>query len=195
MSVLMQLLGGVFYLLQKIFLSVAERTERENPTNKKWRIWSWVVYLMGLPPWVIIFVLHRNWIAAALEASGAPSMILGLVVAIRGKGKKPKWLDYISLVAIFLGLGYSLYDFRGITTWNQVLEIGIVVGFLVGTYQLAHERPDGYLWYILMCGSNTALMHVQHYPWLVAQQIVSLVFIFDAYFAQRAKSQPETKEG
>ncbi len=88
MLVIMQLLGGGFYLLQKVFLSVAERKERKNPTDKRWRVWAWALYLCGLPPWVVLFVLNHNWIAAALEASGAPAMILALTIALRGKGKE-----------------------------------------------------------------------------------------------------------
>jgi hypothetical protein len=187
MLVIMQLLGGGFYLLQKVFLSIAERAERKNPNNKRWRVWAWIVYLVGLPPWIVIFVVERNWIAAALEASGAPAMILALTIALRGKGQKPGWLDRVAIFAIVAGIAYSLYDFGGLTTLNQFLELGIVLGFLIGTYQLAHEKPAGYLWYILMCSFTAVLMWVEHYPWLVAQQIVSLGFIVDAYMAQRRK--------
>jgi hypothetical protein len=187
MLVLMQLLGGVFYLLQKVFLSIAERSERKNPNDERWRIWAWIVYLVGLPPWIVIFVWERNWIAAALEASGVPAMILGLTIALRGKGQKPGWLDRVAIVAIVAGIAYSAYDFGGFTTTSQFLELGIVLGFLIGTYQLAHEKPAGYLWYLLMCSFTAVLMWVEHYPWLVAQQIVSLGFIVDAYLAQRRK--------
>lgn len=187
MLILMQLLGGVFYLLQKVFLSIAERSERNNPNDKRWRIWAWIVYLVGLPPWIVIFVWERNWIAAALEASGVPAMILGLTIALQGKGQKPGWLDRVAIAAIVAGIAYSAYDFGGFTTMSQFLELGIVLGFLIGTYQLAHEKPAGYLWYLLMCSFTAVLMWVEHYPWLVAQQIVSLGFIVDAYFAQLRK--------
>ena len=186
----MQLLGGGLYLLQKVFLSVAERAERKNPQNKSWRVWAWIVYLLGLPPWIVIFVWERNWIAAALEASGAPAMILALTIALRGKGRKPGWLDRAAFVVIVVGIAYSAYDFGGFTTRTQFLELGIVLGFLIGTYQLAHEKPAGYLWYLLMCSFTAVLMWIQDYPWLFAQQIASLGFIIDAYLAQRRKTRP-----
>lgn len=181
---ILQVWGGIFYLLNKIFLSFSERSESNK---KRWRIASWVVYLIGLPPWVIIFIIERNWIVAALEAGGAPAMVLGLVIAVRGKGKEPKWLDHIALVAIVLGFGYSLYDFGGLHTLTQWLEIGTVAGFLFGTYLLAKENASGYLWFIQMNVANGALMWVEHYPWLVLQQVVSLIFVVDAYLAWKRK--------
>ena len=109
-------------------------------------------------------------------------MVLGLVIALRGTTKNPpRWLDHFALVCIPLGFGYSLYDFGGITTIDQWLEIGLVLGFLVGTYLLAKEWASGYLWYVLMHVTCGWLMWIQGYPWLLLQQLVSLVFIVDAY--------------
>ena len=180
----LQWLGGGFYLLNKIFLSFSEHALlRENQNwRKKWRISSWVVYLLGLPPWVIIFIKERNWIAASVEAGGAPAMILGLVMALRGKeSKAPPLLKRTAQVSIAFGFAYSLYDFGGLNTVNQWLEVGLVVGYLVGTYLLALEKMSGYLWYVLMHVACGWLMWIQGYPWLFLQQVVSLVFIFDAY--------------
>lgn len=184
MHQVLQWLGGGFYLLNKIFLSFSERARNRGDETRarKWRIASWAVYLIGLPPWVIIFVSWRKWIAASVEASGAPAMVLGLVIALRGTTKNlPRWLDHLARVCIPLGFGYSLYDFGGITTINQWLEIGLVLGFLAGTYLLAKERASGYLWYVLMHVTAGWLMWIQGYPWLFLQQLVSLVFIVDAY--------------
>ncbi len=186
-QVLLQAWGGIFYLLNKIFFSRKERARAEN--KKKWQVWAWLVYIIGLPAWVIIFISERNWIAAALEAGGAPTMVLGLVIAFRGKGKEPRWLDYIALVAIVVGLGYSLYDFGGVTAINQVLELGMVTGFLVGTYALAKERPVGYLWFVLMNVSNAILMGIEGYPFLALQQVVSLGFVSDAYLMHRRQAK------
>lgn len=186
----LQWLGGGFYLLNKIFLSFSEHTRnRGNETMaRRWRIASWVVYLFGLLPWVIIFVSWHNWIAASVEASGAPAMLLGLVIAFQGTKKNPpRWLDHLALVCIPLGFAYSLYDFGGLNTINQWLEIGLVVGFLVGTYLLAKERSGGYLWYVLMHVSCGWLMWIQGYPWLFLQQVVSLGFIVDAYRVTRQR--------
>lgn len=184
MHQVLQWLGGGFYLLNKIFLSFSEhaRNRGDEARARKWRIASWAVYLVGLPPWVIIFVSWRNWIAASVETSGAPAMLLGLVIALRGTTKNPpRWLDRLALFCIPLGFGYSLYDFGGITTINQWLEIGLVLGFLIGTYFLAKEQTSGYLWYILMHVTCGWLMWIQGYPWLFLQQLISLVFIVDAY--------------
>lgn len=181
MSALMQILGGIFYLLNKVFLSFAERTEKNNYHQWNWRVWSWITYLIGIPAWLVIFFWERNWIALALEAGGIPAMILGLIIAIKGNGKEPKWLHYIAVLSIVLGLGYSLYDFRGLTSINQVAELAMVTGFLIGTYQIARKKLSGYLWYMLMHIACIWLMYLDNYPWLIIQQIVSLIFVIDAY--------------
>lgn len=188
MDLLLQWLGGGFYLLNKILFSFSERARKKGLTEgaRRWRIASWAVYLAGLALWVIIFASWRNWIAASVEASGAPAMALGLFLAIRGDaGKPPRWLDDFALVCIPLGFAYSLYDFGGLNTLNQWLEIGLVGGFLIGTYRLAKDHADGYLWFVLMHVSCGWLMWIQGYPWLFLQQVVSLIFIADAYLIRR----------
>ena len=186
---LLQLFGGSFYLLNKIFLSFSERSRNRGDEVKarKWRIASWLVYLLGLPPWVIIFISWRNWIAASVEASGAPAMLLGLLLSLRGTTKNPpRWLDHLALICIPLGFAYSLYDFGGLNTINQWLEVSLVIGFLIGTYLLAKERSSGYVWYVLIHVSCGWLMWIQVYQGLFIQQVLSLVFIIDAYrFARR----------
>ena len=181
---IMQIIGGGFYLLNKIFLSFAERSEVEE-TKRKWKMAAWSAFLIGLPPWLVLFYLNRNWIAGCLEAAGGPAMILGLLIAWRGKSETPKWLDYIALVMIPLGLGYSLYDFGGITTVNQVLEIGTAAGFLIGNYLLAKNIPSGYLWYMVMHIFAGLLMFQLSYVFLMVLQIISLGFILDAYWRQK----------
>ncbi len=100
----------------------------------------------------------------------------------------------MAIVAIVAGLAYSLYDFGGLTTITQFIELVLVVTFLIGTYQLAHEKPSGYLLYFIMVCFNGALMWIEHYPWLVAQQVVSLGFIVDAYLAQKRKSNTPRRD-
>lgn len=190
MHELLQWLAGGFYLLNKVFLQFSEYSwkKKENVRARQWRIASWGVYLVGLPAWVIIFIVERNWIAASVEASGVPGMLLGLVLAVRGTTTNPpKWLDRLALVCIPLGFGYSLWDFGGLTTINQWLEIALVGGFLIGTYKLALEQMDGYLWYVLMHVSCGWLMWIEGYRWLFFQQAVSLLFIVDAYRVARAR--------
>lgn len=191
MHEVLQWLGGGLYLLNKIFLSFAERASFHGAdvTSRRWRIASWAVYLIGLPPWVIIFVSWRNWIAAAVEASGAPAMLLGLIIALRGTTQKtPRILHRLAVVCVPLGFAYSLWDFGGLSTLKQWLEIGLVLGFLIGTYQIAKLRPSGYLWFVLMHISCGWLMWIQGYSWLFIQQVVSLVFIADAYYMSHKRT-------
>lgn len=188
LTVILQIWGGLFYLLNKILFS---RSERSNNKQRKrlWHISAWVFYLFGVPAWVIIFVIERNWIAAAIEAGGIPAMFIGISVAMRGHGHQPKWLDYLAKLIAGLGLAVSLYDFGGITTVNQVLELGIASGYLFGTYLLAKEKPNGYLWLMVMNSSTATLMSIQNYPLLMLQQVLSLGFVIDAYWVQRWKSK------
>jgi hypothetical protein len=184
MDLVFQVIGGLFYLLNKVFFSLSERARRraDSAQARSWRIAAWVVYLVGLPPWVILFIQRHNWIAASVEAAGLPAMVLGLVMAARGQDyQPPRWLDRLALAGILVGFAYSLYDFGGLTALTQWLEIGLVVGFLVGTYQLAMDRVSGYLWYVLMHLCCAFLMQLQGLHWLFAQQAISLLFIADAY--------------
>jgi len=64
---------------------------------------------------------------------------------------------------------------------TQWAELGVVVGFLVGTYRLAKDRLDGYLWFLLMNASAGILVYMQGYYWLALQQALSLGFVLDAY--------------
>lgn len=182
MSILAQIIGGMFYLLNKIFLSIAERSEKKKTQSKwGWRTWSWIVYLIGLPAWLVIFFWERNWIAFALEAGCIPAMVLGLLISLKGPHEEPKWLHYVAIASIVVGLGYSLYDFHGITTIKQIAELVMVTGFLVGTYQLARKKLSAYVWYMFMHLACIWLMYLQHYPWLIVQQIMSFGFVIDAY--------------
>lgn len=189
--IVLKWVGGVGYLLNKVFFSFAERMKKKSRVviARRWRIAAWFVYLIGLPPWVILFASWRNWIAAGVELSGGPSMLLGLIIAVRGSGKKPpRWLDRGALFLIPIGFLYSLYDFGGFTSLNQLLEVGLVIGFLLGTYQLAKQQRSGYLWFVVMHISCAWLMLIQDSPWLYRHQIISLVFILDAYLMSRETS-------
>lgn len=182
LNVLLQVIGGVCYLLNKIFLMFSEQKKEHKPLARRWRISAWAVYLIGLPAWVILFIFERNWIAALLETSGAPGMFLGLIIAYKGSDSKPpRWLDWLAIIAIPVGLTISLIDYGGLNTINQWLEIGLVLGFLVGTYRLAKHKADGYIWFIVMNICCASLMYVQGYYLLMAQQVVSMGFTGYAY--------------
>ncbi len=189
MRAFLQLWGGIFYLLNKVFFSFTERG-KNSEAKRLWRIWSWIVYILGLPAWAFIFIFEHNWIAASLELGGLPSMVLGLTIALKSSVRKsPKWLNYLALACVAIGTAYSLYDFGGLTTLNQFLELGLTAGYLIGTYLLAvkdeKKHPVGYLWFMIMNLSCGWLMWREHYPWLALQQAISLGFIVDAFIMER----------
>ena len=179
----LQIWGGVFYLLNKIFFSRAERSKNQR-LRRVWRIRSWIVYLAGLPAWVVVFISEHNWIAAGVESGGAPAMTIGLIIAWRGHGNEPKWLDYVAKLSVLIGLALSFYEFGGIKTLNQALELGIAAGFLMGTYMMAKDKVQGYFWLMLGNVSCASLMGLEGFFVLMAQQTVSLFFVTDAYLAR-----------
>ena len=187
----LQYWGGGFYLLNKICFSRAERNKGSR--KRVWKIRAWTVYLIGLPAWVIILVAQDNFIAAAAEIGGGPAMTLGLFLALRGQEEKPTWLklfDIFSIgVAATAGTLYSVHFIGGITEFNQVLEFGIVLGFLTGTVMLAKNNPTGYLWFLLMNGSNAVLQFREGVHFLAIQQVISLVFVADAYMVERRETR------
>jgi len=109
----LQIYAGLFYLLNKIFFSQAERSHATS-RRRAWRFRSWIVYLTGIPAWVIIFVSEHNWIATSLESGGASAMIMGLIISGKGHGTEPKWLDTIAKLSVLVGIGLSIYEFGGI---------------------------------------------------------------------------------
>lgn len=190
MDIFLQVWGGVYYLLSKIFLSHAEGVKN----CEQWLVRGWVAYLIGLPAWVIILVLKRNWMAAAIEAGGALAMLLGLVVAMKGFEHAPRLLEKSAKAfaygLLLAGVAYSLYDFGGITALSQLLEIVVIAGFLIGTYLLAKRNPTGWLWFILMNASMGTLMAVQKKPILAVQQILSLCFVIRGFIRSKRQVKP-----
>jgi hypothetical protein len=193
LNILLQIWGGMFYLLNKLFFSKAERAVNQRH-QQKWRLRAWASYLIGLPPWVLIFIAERNWIAAAVESSGVPAMLIGLSAARQGHTQfhDYAWLDRLAKLMIIIGLGLSFYDFGGLATLNQFLELGIAAGFLMGTYLLAKSKPQGYFWLALGNISAALLMMRQGYFLLMSQQIISLSLVMDAYRVQRRKGRNDT---
>jgi hypothetical protein len=191
MDLFLQIWGGAGYLAAKILLSHAEGIKND----RAWRIAGWLSYVIGVPAWVILLAGKHDWLAAANEAGGAPALILGLVLAWKGREKAHPAVDLavriFTYLMIALGAGYSLYVFHGITAFTQVLEIGVTVGFLLGSYLLAKKKAAGWLLFMLMLTSTATLMFIQGKPVLVIQQTISLVFVINGFVrAVRAKADP-----
>lgn len=181
-------IGGGLYLINKVFLYFTERSRElgRDVLSRKWRIAAWWAYLIGLPFIVVLLFSKRDFIAALLELGGTPAMVLGLVMAYRGKAASPpRWLNALAIASIIIGCGWSFYELGVMRQMTQWLEAGLVVGFLVGTYDLARHKVRGYLWFCLMHASCGALMAMQNVWIMVVQQVVSLYFIVEAYRAQR----------
>lgn len=179
MDIALQAWGGGCYLLNKIFFALAEG--RSPRAKRQLKLLGWWIYLIGVPAWVIILVGKHNWIAASIEAGGVPAMLLGLVTVYQNRDLPHKGFDRIAsvLTYAFLGLGVcvSVYEHGGIGAVTQMLEIGVMIGFLVGSYLLAKSNLYGWLFYMFMNASMATLMWIQHKPLLTLQQLVSLGFV------------------
>jgi hypothetical protein len=176
MEIFLQMWGGFFYLLAKIFLAHAEKAE-----DSEWRMWGWIAYLLGVPPWVIILARNHNWIALMVEAGGVPAILLGILVAVKQLERAPtKIVVGINIFVcglVVVGIMRSMYDFGGITSLSQILECGVMVGFLFGTFLLAQRDRHGWLCFMLMNVSMGSLMAMQA-KWIFATlQLVSLYFV------------------
>jgi len=179
MELILQIWGGLFYLLNKAFFAIAEG--RPKATYRSLKVSGWVFYILGAPAWVTILIGHSNWIAASIEAGGIPAMFLGLYNAYHSNKKTTDHLNFIVSIctygSLILGLSYSLYNNGGIVSLSQVLEIGVMIGFLLGGFLLAKGNSLGWLFFMLMNLSMAGLMMVQGKSILMVQQLMSLSFV------------------
>jgi len=173
---LLEFAAGLPYLANKILFWLSERVGGD--TKWKHKTNAWLVYMIGLPSWLILFGHEHNWIAAAVELGGSPSMVLGFLNARKRKEENPSlWLVGIAFICTIAGLVYSIHEFGGLTQFTQVLELGLAVGFLVGTFLLALDIPHGYFFFLLMNASNAVLMAEENRITLCVQQILSFGFV------------------
>jgi hypothetical protein len=188
-DIFLQIWGGCGYLFAKILLAHAEGVQND----RKWRVAGWFMYLLGLPAWVVLLAGKQNWIAAANEAGGAPALILGLVLAWKNLDNAPKHIDWgikiFTYCMIALGTIYSVYYFGGITTLSQILEIGVTIGFLLGSYLLAKKKSTGWLLLALMLLSMGMLMYLQGKMILIIQQAISLLFVINGFYRSLRRSR------
>lgn len=179
MTLFLQIFGGGCYLLNKILFAVAET--QPVKLKRSLLIAAWTVYVWGVPAWVIILAGQGNWIAVSVQVGVVPSMLFGLYNVWRRvtepSRRAGRFVSVFTYTALALGLGYSVVERRGITSATQVMEMGVMVGFLVGSFLLAKRRLAGWGFFMLMNVSMASLMMVQHKPILAVQQVASLGFV------------------
>ena len=179
MDIVLQIWGGLFYLTNKICFALAEGKEKSR--KRQLKIIGWAIYILGVPAWVIILIIKHDWIAASIEAGGIPAMLFGLFNVYKNSEKQNSFFDIIAsfftYAFIIFGTSYSLYDYGGITSISQLLEIGVMIGFLLGSYHLAKNKAYGWIFFMIMNGSMGTLMIAQNKPILAIQQAVSLCFV------------------
>ena len=177
--VFLQIWAGGFYLANKVFFAIAETQGAAK--KRQLKIYGWLIYILGVPPWLIILASERNWIAVSVEAGGIPAMLFGLYNLYRNLEVPDKNLDRLTssftYAALVLGLCYSFWDRGGLTSLSQLLEISAMTGFLLGTYLLAKGSIRGWLFFMLMNMSMATLLFLQDKVILSLQQLISLGFV------------------
>lgn len=191
MDLFLQIWGGSFYLTNKIVFSISES---KNPVIKRQlKLFGWIIYILGVPAWVIILSIKQNWIAASIEFGGIPAMLLGLYTVYKGSELPNRYLNIIAsfftIAAIISGTGFSLYTHSGITSISQILEIGVMIGFLLGSYFMAKNKSYGWIFFMVMNGCMGTLMLIQDKPLLSIQQCVSLSFVIYGYVSALKSEQ------
>ncbi|MYM62414.1 nicotinamide mononucleotide transporter [Pseudomaricurvus sp. HS19] len=179
MDLFLQVWGGSCYLSNKILFATAESFAEAR--KRQLKILGWIVYLLGVPAWVVILVAHNDWIAASIEAGGIPAMLLGLYNTIhnhqRVNRRFNKLVSLCTYSALAFGFSISIYHHGGLASVSQILEVGVMFGFLLGSYFLAKGNNNGWLMFMLMNVSMAGLMYIQEKPILMAQQLLSLCFV------------------
>ena len=187
MDLLLQIWGGGCYLCNKILFSVSE--SQDAVIKRKLKIVGWLVYILGVPAWVVILVANNDWIAASIEAGGIPSMLLGLYNTLYNHQKVNHFFNRFVFVCTYsslvFGLSFSVYHHDGIASLTQILELGVMLGFLLGSYLLAKGNVNGWLFFMLMNISMAALMFIQEKPILMSQQLLSLCFVLCALWVYK----------
>ncbi len=154
---------------------------------------------------MIILIAKDNWIAASIEAGGVPAMLLGLYNTLKNDSslnsdagdspenyQQPQLFTRLVTLSTYgfvaFGVSYSFYEYGGINTLTQVLEIGVMIGFLLGGYFLARGNNSGWLFFMLMNVTMGSLMLLQDKYILAVQQGLSLCFVIYVYrIARRYK--------
>lgn len=179
MELVFQIWGGLFYLANKILFALSEN--KPDKVKKSFKIKGWVIYLLGVPAWVTILISHQDWIAASVEAGGIPAMLLGLYNTYHDNQKENKFFNkFVALCtysSLAFGVIFSIIHHGGITSISQILEVGVMLGFLLGSYAIAKNNPIGWFFFMLMNLSMATLMLLQDKPILMTQQLISLCFV------------------
>ena len=196
MDLLLQIWGGGLYLLNKVFFALAEG--KNEVRKRQLKIIGWIVYILGVPAWVIILALKSDWIAASIEFGGLPAMLFGFYNIYTNTTQPNRSFDRIAslftIISITLGVGFSIYSHHGIASIHQLLELGVMIGFLLGSYFMAKNRSMGWVFFMLMNISMGTLMLIQQKPILATQQFISLCFVMYGYtMAVRNRMRPLTQ--
>jgi len=188
MGTFLQLWGGSCYLINKILLALGAKKR----SGTKYITIAWAIYIAGVPAWVIILMGHGNWIAVCIEAGGVPAMVLGLINSLKKRPSSNILINNIVSICTYgslvIGVSYSLLVNNGINSITQILEIGVIVSFLLGSYNMAKSNLKGWIFFMSMNINTAILMFIQEEYFLTIQQLISLGFVVYGYTSARSHS-------
>jgi hypothetical protein len=187
---LLQLWGGIFFLLNKIFFTSAEYKVADR--QRLARLRGWIFYFIGIWSWMILFGIKGNYIMLGVEAGSIPMMIVG--IHKQSKAKSFLFLNkialffspiqnYILTICIAVGIFYSFYSFEAngdnVKRTIQILELVCTLTFLIGTRLMNTEKyiKWGLLCFMLMNVSAGSFLFLQENEILGTQQAISLLIV------------------
>jgi hypothetical protein len=78
--------------------------------DRKLRLIGWILYLLGLPAWVVLLISKQNWIASAIETAGVPAIILGIEMTWKQSNNPNKIIDWCIRIFITIQSQYEAID-------------------------------------------------------------------------------------
>ncbi|MBI5414286.1 hypothetical protein HZA38_02110 [Candidatus Peregrinibacteria bacterium] len=179
-----EILGGFLYFLSKVFLSYVGESDK-----KKIRI-GWIVYLLGVPSWVIILWHYQSYIFCGTELAGGIVIFRGLISSFQEK-KKTEFdsIDIGICVLVFLITLWHTVQTVGFESIVPYLEVIIAVGFPLGGY--LRRKENIFCWYAFTA------MHLAAMPilWEKGRMLLWTLQALSVFFALRGvKNMAEANE-
>lgn len=162
---IIEIVGSVLYLFQKIFLSFGNRL-------------GWLLGFLGAISFTIVTLHKESFAYAVLEVTSGVVFIFGLFVWKRNK-KVEKQVTFLMSSIVLIGVFVTSYFNLGSPNW--ILENIMVLLFSFGAVLLVLKNKIGWVLYIL--GHLVLIFYAQVLGtyYILGLQVVSLPFAFIGY--------------
>ncbi len=173
----LQVFGGGFYLLSKVFLSLAGE-------SLLLRRIGWSVYIAGVPFWMMLLWIKSDYIVLGLEFGGGLILVYALIKTFQKEVKGTTKLDIaangLCVILFFVALYYTLGT-KGFG-FHPFLEVVIAFSFAISIMMLAKKDDRGWYVMLLLHVATGTLMYRQDVWLLAIQQAISGCFALWAIY-------------